>query len=136
MNEHENVQLIKEHFAAFGRGDVGGALALVAEDVDWQSPVTRSYPVEITWAIPRHTREQVAQFFQELAEKVQPEQMDIVTIVAQGESVVVEGRNRGRVRATGRSYEHDWVMLFTIRDGKIVRHRHYYDTSDIVEAFR
>jgi ketosteroid isomerase-like protein len=135
MNEHENVQLVKDHFAAFGHGDLQSALTVVAEDVDWQSPATRTYPAEITWASPRHTREQVAQFFEELGEKVQTEQFDISAITAQGERVVVVGRNRGRVRATGRSYEHDWVMVFTIRDRKIVRHRHYYDTSDVVIAF-
>ena len=27
------------------------------------------------------------------------------------------------------------VMVFTIRDGMIVRHRHYYDTADMVAAF-
>jgi len=26
-------------------------------------------------------------------------------------------------------------MVFTIRDGTIVRHRHYYDTADVVAAF-
>jgi hypothetical protein len=40
------------------------------------------------------------------------------------------------VKSTGRTYEHDWVMVFTLRKGKIVRFRHYYDTADIVVAFR
>ena len=135
MNENENVQLIKGFFAASSAA-TGAALSIVAADVDWQSPATRSWPAEITWAAPRHTREQVAKFFQELNEKVQPERMELSTIVAQGESVVVEGCNRGRARGTGRSFEHGWVMLFTIRDGLVVRHRHYYDTAEIVGAFR
>jgi ketosteroid isomerase-like protein len=135
MNEHENVQVVKDLFAAVGRGDLQSALAVLAEDVDWQSPATRTYPAEITWASPRHTREQVTQFFQELNERVQTEPFEISAIIAQGERVVVEGGNRGRARVTGRVYEHDWVMVFTIHDGRIVRHRHYYDTSDVVIAF-
>jgi steroid delta-isomerase-like uncharacterized protein len=135
MNEPENIQLVKDHLTAFGRGDLKSALAIVAEDVDWQSPATQTYPAEISWASPRYTREQVADFFQELGEKVQTERFDITAIIAQGERVVVEGSNRGRVRATGRSYAHDWLMVFTMRDGQIVRHRHYYDTSDVVVAF-
>jgi len=136
MNEQENVRVIQDLFAAFGRGDAQGALAMLAEDVDWQSPVTRTYPPEITWASPRHTPQQVAQFFQELNEGAETEPFEIAAFIAQGERVVVEGRNRGRARVTGRSYEHDWVMVFTLRDGKIVRHRHYYDTSDVAIAFR
>ena len=135
MTEHDNVRLVKGLFAAFGRGDLQSALSVLAEDVDWQSPATRTFPREITWATPRHTPEQVLQFFQELDEKVQTEQFEMTTFTAQDERVVVEGRNRGRVRATGRAYEHDWVMVFTIRGGKIVRHRHYYDTSDLAIAF-
>jgi len=50
--------------------------------------------------------------------------------------VVIEGRNRGIARITGRTYEHDWVMIFTLCNGKIVRFRHYYDTADVLVAFR
>ena len=134
--EEKNVQLIKDHFAAFGRGDVKSAISMIAENVDWQSPVTRTQPEEITWAAPRHNRQDVVQFFQELASKVQPEGFEILGFIAQGDQVVVEGRNRGRIKATGFSYEHDWVMVFTVLKGKIVRHRHYYDTADVVAAFR
>jgi hypothetical protein len=62
--------------------------------------------------------------------------METLEFTAQGDRVVVEGRNRGSVRSTGCTYEHDWVMVFTVRGGKIVRHRHYYDTADILVAFR
>ncbi len=27
-------------------------------------------------------------------------------------------------------------MIFTVLDGKIVRFRHYYDTADVLAAFR
>ena len=136
MTELENVQIIKEHFAAFGRGDVQSALSIVAENVDWQSPVTQTQSDEITWAVPRHSREEVVQFFRELADKVQPEKFEIIEFIAQGDKVVVEGRNQGLIKSTGCRYAHDWVMVFTIRDGKIVRHRHYYDTADVVSACR
>ena len=136
MNEQENVQVIKQMFAAFGQGDIPTILGILAEDVDYQSPVTRTEPVEISWARPRHSREEVALHFKELAEKVQPEPLEPLEFTAQGDRVVVEGRNRGTVRSTGRTYEHDWVMVFTLRDGKIRRFRHYYDTADIMVAFQ
>ena len=136
MIEYENMMLIKEHFAAFGRGDFQQALSMVAEDVDWQSPVTRTRPIEITWAAPRHSREEVMRFFQELSEKVQPEKFEIFGFIAQDDKVVVEGSNKGKIRSTGLNYEHDWVMVFTLRDGKIIRHRHYYDTADVASACR
>jgi len=135
MNEQENVQVVQKLFAAFGQANIPSALDILAEDVDWQSPVRRSPPSEISWAKPRHGRAEVAEFFRELSEKMQIELMETLEFTAQGDRVVVEGRNRGSVRSTGRTYEHDWVMVFTVRGGKIVTHRHYYDTADILVAF-
>ncbi|MFC2101820.1 nuclear transport factor 2 family protein [Bacteroidota bacterium] len=136
MVEHDNIKLIKEHFAAFARGDIRGALGIVDSDVDWQSPVTRTKSEELTWATPRHSREEVLEFFLELADNVQPEKFEIIGFIAQGDKVVVEGCNRGLIKSTGKIYEHDWVMVFTLRDGKIVSHRHYYDTADVALACR
>jgi len=63
----------------------------------------------------RHSREKVALHFKELAEEVQPEPLEALDFTAQGDRVIVEGRNRGTVRSTGRTYGHDWVMVFTLR---------------------
>jgi uncharacterized protein len=134
VNEQENVQLIQQHFAAFGKSDLSAVLETIVEDVDWQSPVTRSMQEEIPWAKPCHSREEVASFFKELLDSVQPEKFEIFNFTAQDDRVMVEGMNSGKVISTGISYEHDWIMVFTIRYGEIVRHRHYYDTADIVRA--
>lgn len=53
---------------------------------------------------------------------------------ASADRVVVEGHNKGTVLATGKVYEHDWVMIFTIRDGQVVRFRDYYAPADIEVA--
>jgi hypothetical protein len=136
MNEQENVKVVQQHFAAFAQGDLRAALDVFAAEVDFQSPVTRTAPKEISWAQSRHSREEIAAFFKELGEKMEIERMETLAFTAQGDRVIVEGRNRGTVRSTGRTYEHDWVMVFTLRAGKIVRCRHYYDTADLVAAFQ
>lgn len=136
MSEESNLQVIQQHITAFGCGDVEGSLAFVAEQVDWQSPATDHPPVEMPWSTPRHNRSGVRRFFQEMPAVLEMEAFDIRTMLASGDTVVVEGGNRGRVRSTGTSYEHDWVMVFTLEEGKIVRYRHYYDPEDVLVAFR
>jgi steroid delta-isomerase-like uncharacterized protein len=136
MSEKENVKLVKQMFEAFGRRDIPAVLNTLAQDVEWQSPVTRTQPDEISWSKPRHGREEVAAFFKDLGEKVQPDKMEPLEFTAQADRVVVEGKNRGIVRSNGKAYEHDWVMVFTLRQGKIASMRHYYDTTDIRVAFR
>jgi ketosteroid isomerase-like protein len=65
---------------------------------------------------------------------VRPEAFQDVVFTASGDRVVAEGSNAGTVLATGERYEHDWVMVFTIQDGKVQRFRHFYDTGDIAAA--
>jgi ketosteroid isomerase-like protein len=38
MSTQKNVQIVKEFFAAMGRGDKQGLLALVAENIEWIVP--------------------------------------------------------------------------------------------------
>jgi ketosteroid isomerase-like protein len=132
----DNVAVVREFFTFLERGDLSGVVGLVEEEVDWQSPVTRSHPPEIPWSSIRRTKQEVATFFRELGQNVKPEGFELFKISAQDDRVVVEGKNKGTVRKTGRTYEHEWVMIFSIRDNKIVRFRHYYDTADLLGAFR
>ena len=38
MSTEQNIQTVKDFFAAIGRGDREGLLALVAEDIEWIIP--------------------------------------------------------------------------------------------------
>ena len=104
-----------------------------AEYVDSQAPVTRTTST-LPWAGSRRGREEVRDYFAQLTRTVRPEPFEDVVFTASGDRVVVEGHNKGTVLATGKAYEHDWVMIFTIQDGLIVRFRMYYDPADIEVA--
>ena len=136
MNAHDNVQIVQQMFAALGQGNLAAALETYSENVDFRSPVTRTMSAEISWAKPRHSREEVAEFFKELSEVVAIEKMEPLEITAEGNRVIVEVKNRFIVRSNGRNLEHDVVMVFKLREGKIVRNWHYYDTMDVLAAIR
>ncbi|MDD1679201.1 MAG: nuclear transport factor 2 family protein [Methanomicrobiales archaeon] len=135
MNKEKNVEVVKRLFDAFGRGDIPAAMELFDEEIDSKSPVVRTTHTTLTWAHPRRGRQEVMQFFSEMAAKVAPEPFEVVNIIAQGDQVAVEGRNKGTVRSTNKRFEHDWVMIFSLKDGKITRCYHYYDSADILAAF-
>jgi uncharacterized protein len=134
MTAGDNIKLVQQQFEAFSRGDVDVALAAVADQVDWQAPVS-ARPGSLPWAGRRRSPQQVADYFRQLTSAVRPQPFEELTFTAAGDRVVVEGRNRGTVLATGQPYEHEWVMVFTIRSGQVVRFRHYYDPADITHAF-
>jgi uncharacterized protein len=135
MNEQENIVVVKNLLNAVGRGDMKGMMDVLADDVEWQSPMTRTEHEGITWSRPRHGPRELIEFFNELHVNAVVEQFEDLTFTAQGDRVIIEGRNRGTARATGKTYEHNWVMVFVVRNGKISEHRHYYDTADIEPAF-
>jgi ketosteroid isomerase-like protein len=54
--------------------------------------------------------------------------------VAQGNRVLVVGFARGKVKATDKPFEDDWVFAITVRDGKLTRVREYGDTQALARA--
>jgi ketosteroid isomerase-like protein len=134
--DRRNLQVVQTFISSIGSGDTQAAMATLADDVYWESPVSISPPPELTWARPRHGKEQVLEFIHDMWSVVQPYVMDTQGIIAQGDRVIIEGRHQCQVRATGKFYDHQWVQVFILRDGLIISHQQYYDTAPIVKAFQ
>lgn len=62
MGVQENMQLVKDGYAAFARGDIQGLLALFAEDIEWVIPGA-GLPLAGTY----RGKAGVASFFEKLA---------------------------------------------------------------------
>ena len=133
--ERRNLQVVQNFISSIGSGRHQDAMDLLTDDVYWESPVSPNPPKELTWAKPRHGKQEVLQYMQDMWSVVQPYVMDTLGITAQGDRVIIEGRHQCQVRATGKVYDHQWVQIFTVRDGLIVSLMQYYDTAPIVEAF-
>ena len=130
MSTEENKRVVQSIFEAFGRGDIPAVLALVAEDAVWNAPG----PSVVPFYGERRGKEGAKEFFVQLGSNVDFEKFDVGEFIAEGDSVVVTGSERGRVKATGKAY--DWVLLFKVRGGQVT-HFHVYDNTDAVaEAFR
>ncbi len=136
MTEQEkNIELVKNIFPAISKGDVDTVLSVLADNVDWQSPATNAIGEPISWAKPRKSRDEVKAFFKELYEKVKILEMKPISFAAHDDRVFVEGTLRGIVNSTGREYSFDWLMVLTLKNGKCVRMRNYYDTAATSRAF-
>lgn len=131
MSEQQNVQTIKDAYAAFQRGDVAAILALLTDDVKWELPG----PAEIPYAGSRHGRNGAAEFFQRLGEADEVQVFEPRRFLADGNLVVVFGRYEARVRATGKTAASDWVHVFEFRDGKVASWREYYDSAEYAKAY-
>jgi len=133
MTEQSNVQLVQQAYAAFGRADIDGILQTLAESVDWFIPGPIGM---IPFAGRRHGPQEVAAFFGVLASTQTAERFEPLEFIASGNRVVVLGTQRWYVHSTGRTYEDEWVHLFTIENGKITVFAEYHDTEAEAAAHR
>jgi uncharacterized protein len=134
-NVDRNTAIVKYFLDALAREDLSEMLNLLDREIDWQSPATNTRLKEISWSRPRHSRSEAEDFFKELSGKVELYDMASTSLTAQGDRVFAEGTTRGAVTSTGCFFRSEWAMAFTLRNGKIVRVRHYYDSADIAAAF-
>ena len=128
MSTEKNVQTVKDFFAAIGRGDKEGLLALVAEDFEWVIP-GEDWPLAGT----HRGHAGLTSLLQKVSEAVETS-TEPREFVAQGDRVLVVGFATGRIKATNRTFEDHWVFAITVRDGKVTNIREYIDTQALARA--
>jgi ketosteroid isomerase-like protein len=133
MSEARNTQIVKDAYAAFLRGDIAAILAMVDDAVQWQGVIGTEGV--LPQAGLRQGRDAVAEFFSQVDATVGFDEFAPGEFIAQGDQVAVVGSYRGRAKTTGERFETVWVMVFTIRDGKIARFREFTDSAQLVRVF-
>lgn len=124
------IQTVKAMYAAFGRGDVEGILAHVADDVLWEA----EGPADLGFTGIRHGKQETLGFFEGIArEHVEPK-LDMKDFIASSDSVAVFGRYSFTLRRSGRRVDSPVGHLFQFRGGKVARFVNLVNTADYVES--
>ena len=131
MTPLETVQAI---YAAFGRGDVPAILALMSDDVEWESWADNAaQKAGVPWLRSRRGKSGVGEFFQ-LVGQFTIHDFQVLSIMPGDRQVAAEFV----VDATppgGRRYRDEEMHLWTFgTDGKVTRLRHYVDTAKHIAA--
>ncbi|WP_051116677.1 nuclear transport factor 2 family protein [Sphingomonas sp. PAMC 26617] len=128
MTTEQNIQTVKNFFAAIGRGDREALLALVAEDIEWIIP-GRDWPLAGTHRGHAGLVNLLETASRSLETSTEPHEF-----IAQEDRVLVAGVATGKVRATNKLFVDDWVFAITIRHGKLASIREYVDTQALAFA--
>jgi len=129
MSTQENVQIVKDFFAAMGRGDKQGLLALSAENIEWIIP-GEDWPLAGT----HRGHAGLAGLLQKASEMVESSYPKPPEFVAQRDRVLVVGVATGKIKATNKPFKDKWVFDITVRDGKVTNIREYIDTQALARA--
>src|SRR5450432_4528043 len=126
MNNN-HVQVVKEFFAAMGRGDKPGLLALSAKNIEWIIP-GKDWPLAGTYRGHAGLAD-LLQKSEMLETSTKP-----LEFIAQGDRVLVIGFAKGKIIATNKTFEDHWVFAITVRNGKLMNIREYIDTQALARA--
>lgn len=128
VNTENNVQTVQDFFAAIGRGDREALHALCAEDVEWIIP-GQDWPLAGT-----HRGHAGLAALLEKSSELETSFPRPPEFVAQGDRVLMIGFATGKVKATDRTFEDDFVFAMTVRDGQVTTIREYVDTQALARA--
>src|SRR5688572_30051088 len=96
-----NVQLAKDIYAAFGRGDIPTVLAGFHPEIEWRQAEGNPYePAGTAWIGPQAVLEKL---FMRLGSEWEGFTVTVRTLHDAGEHVVMEGRYTGTYKPSGRS---------------------------------
>ncbi|NEJ25540.1 nuclear transport factor 2 family protein [Rhizobium leguminosarum] len=128
MSIEKNIQTVKDFFAAIGSSDREALLALVAEDIEWIIP-GKDWPLAGTHRGRAGLANLLETAFKSIETSTEPREF-----VAQGDRVLVVGFAKGKIKATNKTFEDDWVFAITVRDGRLTNIREYVDTQALARA--
>jgi ketosteroid isomerase-like protein len=132
MNAQQNIELVRQAYAAYGRGAVDEVLACMSAQIEWEIPG----PAALSFTGKRRGADQVAEYFGQADEHLAVREFTPREFIAQGDKVVVLGHGAWTAKDTGQDFESDWVHIFTIQDGRIAVFREFMDAHIAAEAFQ
>ena len=105
MSTQENVQIVKDFFAAMGSYNEQDLLALAAEDIEWIIP-GEGWPLAGTY----RGHAELAAVLKKASNEVETKYPKPPEFVAQGERVLVIGVATGKIYATSKPFRDEWVF--------------------------
>jgi ketosteroid isomerase-like protein len=130
--EADNVRRLQAVYHAIAHGDFAAVTASMTDDTELELVGPPEIPLVGRWQGREQVSEAVGRNFALLEEQ----QVELLSVVAQGDTVAFVAHERGRYRATGKPYAMHWVALFTFRNGQVARCRIIFDSASLLDAVR
>lgn len=130
--ETENVRRVEEFFRSIADGDFEALAEIFADDITMEIVGSDSMPM--TCLV--RGRKQVIETLRNNFAQVEQQREEIHSVIAQGNTVVVVGRERGRFRPTGKLYDLHWMHQYTIENGRFIGLREMFDSAALLDVIQ
>jgi ketosteroid isomerase-like protein len=132
----QNLETVKQIYAAFGRGDIPAILNALADNVAWEAWADNSAAkAGVPWLVPRHGKAGAADFFALIGATLVVKTFRVLSLMDGGDQVAAEFEIACDVPSSGGYYRDEEMHLWTFdASGKVIRLRHYTDTAKHIRA--
>lgn len=127
-----NVKIVQKGFEDFMKGNTSAIVDICNDDVSWGSYENPAVPIAGTFRGKNGVRD----FFSKVGQLIDYTDFAPREFYGQDNTVVALGHHAGKVKKTGKTFDHDWAMVFKFRDSKISSFFSYVDTREQAESFQ
>jgi len=129
MTDH--VKLVRDVYDAFSIGDIGPAVAILDDKVEWHEAEHITYWPGGPFIGPKAVVEGV---LARIPKDFDGFRLNVHRIVGFGDTVLGEGRYTGTVKATGKRFDAQVAHVWDFYNGKVVRWQQYSDTWQFADV--
>lgn len=126
----DNVELMKEGYANFAKGDIEAVLAIWDPEIEWKE--CKGMPIVTGDGKFVGGQSVVANVFAKIPEQIDGFQVEIHEVFGTGDRVVMIGEYVGTYKPTGKPFRSAVAHVWTFKDGKATKFLQFADTAEII----
>jgi ketosteroid isomerase-like protein len=125
----DNVQIARDVYASFGRGDIPTVLAAFQGNLEWREAEGNPYqPDGKVWVGPQVV---VDKLFISLGTEWDAFTIHVKSLHGAGDHVVMEGRYTGTYKPSGKKLDAQVCHVLRFSGGKLASFQQYVDTAQL-----
>jgi ketosteroid isomerase-like protein len=125
----ENAEVVRRQFEALERGGLDAMVEFWHPEIDWRAVEGAADDAGVL-----HGRDRMRRYYEDWTETFETITTTVEEVLLdEGERLVVKLRVSGRGRASGAPADASYFVVYTIRDGLIVRGREYATAEEALE---
>jgi ketosteroid isomerase-like protein len=124
----ENVEVVRRMYDAYARGDYELTLSYHDPEIEF------SQPAQEPGAGTYHGHQGIIRAMTKWVGAWDDYRVEVEELVDSGDHVLAKTRHHGRGKSSGVEVERQIFQLYTLRNGRIVRTRMYYDEAEARKA--
>jgi ketosteroid isomerase-like protein len=125
---HQNVEIARDAYAAFNRGEWDAGFASAAADFEWESDA------RLPNAGIYRGRAEIQRFFEDQAAPFESSVIEPERFIVEGDYVVALVKLRRKPQGSSAELEADIAHLWTFRDGRPIRGQAFAKREDALKA--